>query len=739
MQQYHQRINDGKLLKATNMLVDFTGNSSTPIINNREPLFSWAVNGAGPNAFQCACRILVAKEPDDNSIVWDSGMINRDTSRLRYSGYTLAAETAYFWKLQLRDITGKSSGFTGWHMFRTGTFNPSDNRKFSQLMVQENRVHPKILRKNGADSYFIDFGKDAYAGLELTLFANKPGEVELHLGEALTPENSILKPEPHSNQCGRRFRKMILELQPGRKTYRVEIPKPFMSDGYQTKHYNNREKFCILCPEHTGELMPFRYLEIKGHKHELNSIDIVQLAANFPFDNNESDFSSSEPGLDAVWDFCKYTIKATTPFTVYIDGDRERLPYAGDTYINQLSHYCCDREYSLTRNTLDYFFQVGTDWPFEAVMSIILIAHSDYLYTGDISICEKYYEKLKALLFSELTRNDGLLVTGKVTDEHEVFKRIRTRLEFFNDLVDWPKVLRGDYEIGRVNTVANSFLFRALNTLAEIALALDKCDDHAEFMERATKLGNSIKTKLFNPATGLFLDSEGSTHSSPHANFHAVAAGLAKPHEFPKIVELLKGCGMPCGLWGAQFLLEALFQAGAEDHALKLMTSNGPRSWLNMLRQGATMTMECWSNELQPEQDWNHAWSTAPLNIIGRFLMGIRPLEPGFRKILIQPRPGFLKKASLRLPTVNGTVFTSFRQSDSCLELELEIPGNCSATVILPDKVQGRKVEKLLVNSLKNEIFSTVGNIRIDNLCPGTHKLALHMEPDKIIAMESIR
>ena len=82
--------------------------------------------------------------------------------------------------------------------------------------------------------------------------------------------------------------------------------------------------------------------------------------------------------------------------------------------------------------------------------------------------------------------------------------------------------------------------------------------------------------------------------------------------------------------------------------------------------------------------DWNHAWGAAPANIIPRWLMGIRPLEPGFSKIMIQPRPGTLKRASMTLPTIRGSIKTRFESSQNEFALEMEIPANTTARVALP-------------------------------------------------------
>jgi hypothetical protein len=115
------------------------------------------------------------------------------------------------------------------------------------------------------------------------------------------------------------------------------------------------------------------------------------------------------------------------------------------------------------------------------------------------------------------------------------------------------------------------------------------------------------------------------------------------------------------------------------------MRSNSRRSWLNMIRVGSTMTTEAWDEYYKPNLTWNHAWGSAPANIIARKLMGIEPLEPGYRKIRIRPQPGDLEWAEIRTPTIAGTVQCSWRHGPAGrFELEVTIPANTAGEVWLP-------------------------------------------------------
>jgi hypothetical protein len=83
--------------------------------------------------------------------------------------------------------------------------------------------------------------------------------------------------------------------------------------------------------------------------------------------------------------------------------------------------------------------------------------------------------------------------------------------------------------------------------------------------------------------------------------------------------------------------------------------------------------------------DWNHAWGAAPGNLIPRFVLGLRPLSAGFEQILIQPQLGrTLTYAQGVVPTIRGPVSISASNAPGNFQLLLNIPGNVTATVMLP-------------------------------------------------------
>jgi hypothetical protein len=137
-------------------------------------------------------------------------------------------------------------------------------------------------------------------------------------------------------------------------------------------------------------------------------------------------------------------------------------------------------------------------------------------------------------------------------------------------------------------------------------------------------------------------------------------------------------------VYGSQYLLEGLFEAGREREAIALLTSRSDRSWVNMMREGSTISLEAWGEKYKKNLDWNHAWGATPANIIPRYVLGVRPLTPGFGKVLIRPQSASLDVQGT-VPTIRGPVTVGVRQKpDAFYKFVVEIPMNMTARLELP-------------------------------------------------------
>jgi hypothetical protein len=523
------------------------------------------------------------------------------------------------------------------------------------MQLVDSLVSPVRRCPIGASSYFIDFGRAAFGTLDLEIACELAGHVlRLHLGEQLAgPEQ--LNRVPGGTV---RYREVSLKLKLGKHRYRLDIPKDERNTGGRA----------IKMPPSIGEVMPFRYCEIEGLAKGVQLLDVCQRFVHVPFNDSAAEFECSDHVLNEVWDLCKHTIKATTFCGLYVDGDRERIPYEGDAYINQLSHYCLDASYGVAQETIDFLIENPT-WPTDWHLHMPLIAWYDFLYSGDDRRMRMHYEMLKLKTLHSLAGEDGLISAVDCPAKQALMGQLGFD-GFFSvglaDMVDWPRndfgkgELMGEadgYVFSPVNTAINGLHHRSLILMARIAAHLGEVKDRQFFETRARQVGASINAQLFDPERGIYVDGDTTKHASMHANFYPLLAGIVAEARQASVLDFVKSRGMACSVYGAQHLLDALYKNGAADHALSLMTSTSDRSWWHMIhRVGSTMTLEAWDAKYKPNLDWNHAWGTAPSNIIIRRLMGVRPATPGFQKAIIQPQIGSLEWAKAKVPTAHGPI-----------------------------------------------------------------------------------
>ena len=490
---------------------------------------------------------------------------------------------------------------------------------------------PEDVKKFDDGSCFFDFGKHAFGLLEVVINSEKNQEVTISAGEVLT--DGRINRAPGGSRI---YHEEKHTLSPGENRIRISVRHPGYGSGtLQTD----------------PDIIPFRYAEISPFA---GSAEAVQLAVYRNFDDASSDFDSNIPMLNKVWNFCKYSVKATNCFGVFVDGNRERQAYEGDTYINQLSYFACHYDPEIPRATIDRLFDYPT-WPTEWQLAMLPIVHDYLLYTGDKESVLRWYDKLKKKLLLNAVNADGLLDVTRLSEEfctNAAGKNI-----VIKDIVDWPMGERDRYEFGKINLVPNCWFYMALCRMVQLSLQLGKTCEAEIFSRPITPLRNAIRNTMLK--NGLFTDNPESSHTSLHSCIYPLLWGLARSEDIPGILDIIRSKGMACSVFGAQFLLECCCMNGLEDYAIDLMTSTKKRSWLNMLRKGATITMEAWDDSFKPNQDWNHAWGTAPANIIVRHLAGIRPLSPGFKHFTVSPKIGRMSRFSLTTPTPAGPIHLS--------------------------------------------------------------------------------
>lgn len=692
------------------------GNSMPVLVLNSRPAFSWIMNNSMPKVRQVAYQIIVSDNINDidlnNGNIWNSGKVRESLSVSRiYNGKPLLTDKQYYWKVKLWNNYGFESDYSVASSFKTAAkLNTYSTSRYGLVTTEQ---FPLRLEQSN-QLIKIDFGKDAFGKLKLIIFSEINDTIQIRLGETINPDGSINR-KPSGTI---RYAEYLLTIKPGLHTYNPQLRADQRNTG----------PFAIKIPDSIGVIMPFRYCEIEGLNEILRKNQIIRVAVNYPFDDEAAHFCCSDSLLNQIWDLCKYSVKATSFAGVYVDGDRERIPYEADALINQLCHYAVDREYSLARYSHEYLINKPT-WPTEWILQSVLMMWNDYLYTGDIRSARYYYDDIVAKTLMPLQDSTGLLTVKNVSPK--VLKDIHfcasRRLE---DIVDWPHsgmLGVGKKEAGETdgfvftdyNAVTNAYFYKSLLIMKSIAADLGNKKDAKMFDSKAKSLKETYHRLLWDENQGVYCDGVTTRHASLHTNFFALSFGLVDKKDINRVLSFIKSRGMACSVYGSQFLLDALYDNGASDYGLELLTAKNERSWYNMLRVGSTITLEAWDNKFKPNQDWNHAWGAAPVNIISRKLMGIEPLAPGWSELKIEPKPGTLNSAEISVPTIRGTINISFVRKEKVFEMRASIPANTIAQVYLPRN--HKAISRVLMNGKLIKVFIEQEKVHIKNVKSGMY------------------
>ncbi|HTV39743.1 MAG TPA: alpha-L-rhamnosidase C-terminal domain-containing protein [Candidatus Sulfotelmatobacter sp.] len=721
----------------TGLSCDLLEHPEETVITTAAPRFGWVYNPSFAGDAQTRCRVIVASSEtlaeSEVGDMWDSGLVNSSESiNVLYRGRPLAGNRDYYWRVQTADSRGQIGPFSRIQHFRTDTklvrpsdaawndppgepfkglfYNASSNYWANRYPSRFVPAAPVLVTNTGPGRWFVDFGQDAFGYATVRLNGSPGGaKIQARFGE-MADGLSVRTDPPESSTV--RYTNVDFVLQNGDSVYSIRPP---VYSEYDPQKIVNP-------PKSLGTVMPFRYFELLNVPGALTAADLRQERLLSEFDTNAASFNSSSPALNQIWNLCRNSMQILTFDGIYVDGDRERTPYEADAYIHQMSAYAVDREFTMPRYTFEYLLQHPT-WPTEWKFHIIFMAWADYQQTGNADLLYRYYDALKPNLLAWAATGDGLI---------RGFPSFPMKSD--SDVVDWPPADRDGFVIkkGRylnwTNSVNNAFYYRSLKLMARIAGVVGHSQDASEYDAMASRVYKSYNKAFWDRKSESYVDGVGTTHSSAHANFFPLAFGLVPPDRRAAVIRYLHSRiaaddGMPASVYGAQYMLDALFENGDADTALDLMTTNGPRGWLNMINMGSTLTTEAWSFEDKKNTDWNHAWGAAPANVISRYVLGVRPITAGFDKILIEPELGTtLSYVDGTVPTIRGPVTIQATSAPESFRLIVNIPGNVAATVLLPAPgpnptavVDGKVVRGTESNGL----------VKLENIGSGRHSISV--------------
>lgn len=532
---------------------------------------------------------------------------------------------------------------------------------------------PIVRQKKINDGHYIlDFGKEIQGGVTLSVRNGSVGKtVIVTLSEELMPTNDWDKASGVRDpmRTGNTFKDTWI-----------------LRDGPQTMQQH--------------EYMEFRYAEVYGWPELLHSEDATAWVIRYPMDGSNSfskttltNFKSSSSVLDSVWNFTFYSI-ITTGLDLNTDSNtRQRDLCHIDAFITSLGQYSISDELQIQWQTAVDAFQYDSNiFPSSSDFKLVsvLMAHRLVLESGDLELVRQRYTELKNFTLSQFLDNNINLLNKP--DNYQCDWGIPSCS--LKDLIDWPTGSRDHYVMSTISTVINSYGVMAADAMIDISTWLGRSNDAKVYSLIAKKLREGMMKHLFissNSSTpGYFVDGFNISHSAVHASIWPAAADVIPDTNHAKqVIQTLKKRGMACSCMGAHWMLQGLYKLAvwdgdAAELALEFITANTTHSWLNMMRQGATCSMEAWTPTEKPNLSWSHPWCSAPVNIIPRLLMGIEPIAPSWLHFRVSPQPASLISAQISLPTIRGIIKVEFKQILDTFMLNITVPGNSAAAICVP-------------------------------------------------------
>ncbi|WP_269938699.1 alpha-L-rhamnosidase [Arthrobacter sp. HY1533] len=241
--------------------------------------------------------------------------------------------------------------------------------------------------------------------------------------------------------------------------------------------------------------------------------------------------------------------------------------------------------------------------------------------------------------------------------------------------------------------VATACMYHTAILTAKAAAIVGRPADAEHFQALADRVKQAFNTH--------YVDGDGIIHSDS-TTVYALAISfdvLDSPEKVAaagtRLSQLVRANGyrVSTGFAGTPYITGALSDTGHIEDAYGLLLEEECPSWLYPVKMGATTVWERWDSMLpdgtiNPGEmtSFNHYALGAVADWLHKVVGGLSPLEPGYAKVRIAPRPGpGLTSASVSLQSPHGVVAVEWHlDEDGNLQVQATVPDGVTADVDLP-------------------------------------------------------
>jgi len=210
------------------------------------------------------------------------------------------------------------------------------------------------------------------------------------------------------------------------------------------------------------------------------------------------------------------------------------------------------------------------------------------------------------------------------------------------------------------------------------------------YREAEHRAVEAIRKVCWNESNRLIADTPAQKHYSQHANILGVWLDvIPREQQNDVLMRILSVSDPGFASTGAVpemtkatyyfrfYLARALEHAGMGDRYLDLL---GP--WREMVALGLTT----WAEQPEPSRSDSHAWSSHPNFDFLTIVAGIRPQEPGYSRVAIEPHLGKLRHVVSWVPSPKGAIEVKYEAAASGIDAEVTLPAGIEGGLIWKGK-----------------------------------------------------
>ncbi len=392
--------------------------------------------------------------------------------------------------------------------------------------------------------------------------------------------------------------------------------------------------------------LALRYL----HVDIKNSADVHCKAIFYPVCYKGA-FACSDSILTRIWMNSAYTLRLCM-HDFLIDGiKRDRLPWTGDMAMSMMANAYSFGDPEIVRRSLAVLGRAGIkETDINGIIDYSLwwiIAQDQYqLYFGDTTHLKREWPRIKEALDQLLTRCN---TSGFLSPDHTWL------------FIDWVNQEKW--------TALQILWWWAQQSGTKLAYRIGDTQTAIRWQTISKSLKSNLFKTCWSENKDMWLGNpESPDKMSRHANFLAIISGLATKNQYKGINNMLttdkiNSVGTP---YMAGFENIALARIGS----VQFMLNRVKDYWGGMLSQEATTFWEAFDPTQEGKEHYSfydrpygkslcHAWSAGPTAFLPSEILGLQPIEDGWRRFSVNPNLGSLEWISATVPTTFGNIIVN--------------------------------------------------------------------------------